>query len=623
MSDSVYNPDLMYEPEAEASSPDTRDASVTPARADSAPASWTGPVLFSLLAAAVWALAGLLPSRAPITVGFELWRGLGLMVLRDSLVAGGIISLAVAISCIGYRPIVRLERRLWTCDRRWLLLVLAGVSVGLSVWISYFRLGAVPHIPDEVAMLFQAKNLARGQLYAPSPQTELQDFFEYEYIIADGPRWYGKYCSGPSVLLVPGVWIRMPWLINPLFGGLAVVLFYALGKELFGEKAGRIAAILAAISPFRIAAYSVMMSHGGCLLLAMLAALCLVRAARDPRRYRYWLIAGAAVGMMVNFRPLTAMAIVIPLGLGAAVMLRWRQLRPESVIAAAIPLLACLGLYFGYNWALTGDPMLTPFEHWSKADRLGFGADRGQVYWADYDRGHDVANAFKNLNMNLDALGVNLLGWGRASLLLMCAAFLVRANRWRLLFCLAAALGPVVAYFFYHFSGALADMPRYWSEAMGFMILLVVGGLTALRTVLAAGYRRFGWRACDPRARSAVALTVLGLTLWSAVAALPRLAEEFGPTYLGGGTILALKQAVREQPLTHALVFTPTQKSVLENFTAGMTMNSPNLDGNIVFARDLGDAQNRVLQAHYPDRAAYRFINDYSSAPHFEPIAAK
>ncbi len=588
---------------------------------DSPGTSMTGTAALVLLATALFAMAWQLPSKTPIAAGWELWFGFGLIVLRDTLIAGGILALAVAVSCVRYRPVVVLDRWFLTCDRRRLLAVAVVVSIAGGIWVSYFRLDGVPHIPDEVAMLFQAKNFARGQLYAAAPPMELRKFFAYEYILMDGPRWYGKYFMGPSLLLVPGVWLRAPWIVNPLLGGVAVILFYALGRELFGEKVGRIAAVLAAISPFRIATYGVMMSHGGCLILAMLFALYLIRAARDPRRLRYWCVAGAALGAMVNFRPLTALVLAIPLGCWAAAILDWRRLRVWAVLAFAAPLVVWMGLYFAYNRALTGDPMLTPFERWSKADRLGWGADLGMEYWPSYDRGHDLANAFKNLYLNLDGVGFYLIGWGRVTLLLMAAAFLVRGARRRHLACLATVLGPVVAYFFYHFSGVLATQPRYWSEAMAFMLFLAVGGMTAIRIMLAGGYRRFGWRMADARARSAVWLTAFGLMGWGAFTVFPRLADEFGPGYLGAGAAPALKRALRAQPLSHALVFTPTTTAVLENFTLGAAMNSPNLDGEVVYARDLGDEVNRALQAWLPDRKAYRFVNDYGSVPRFESIA--
>jgi len=320
----------MHEIPQEAADGLDRQARPEAARKEARGMSPTGPAVLVLLAAVLFAVAWQLPSKTPITAGWELWFGFALIVLRDTLVAGGILALAVAVSCFRYRPIVVLDRWFFTCDRRRLLAVAAVVSIAGGIWVSYFGLGGVPHIPDEVAMLFQAKNFARGQLYAAAPPMELRKFFAYEYILMDGPRWYGKYFMGPSLLLVPGVWLGAPWIVNPLLGGVAVVLFYALGKELLGEKVGRVAAVLAAISPFRIATYGVMMSHGGCLILAMLFALYLIRAARDPQRLRYWCIAGAGRGAMVNFRPLTALVLAIPLGLSAAVLLEWRRLRGST-----------------------------------------------------------------------------------------------------------------------------------------------------------------------------------------------------------------------------------------------------------------------------------------------------
>ncbi len=586
------------------------------------PAGLTGPLLCAFVTAGAWFGAWMLPAKAPIGAGLDLWRGFALALLRDVLIAGGCIAVGVGVSCLRYRWVVRLERGVWSCDRRVFLLATAVVGVALCVWIAYFRLQAVPHVPDEAAMLFQARNFARGQFYAPAPPKELAKFFAYEYILMDGPRWYGKYFAGPSLVLLPGVWLGVPWLMNPLLGGVAVVLFYALGKELFGEKAGRAAAMLAAVSPYRIGVYSVMMAHGGCLLLAMLFALYAIRAARSPQRYRYWVIAGVSLGAMIHFRPLTALVLAIPIGLAAVLMCCWREWRVESMPAFLLPVVVCLGAYFAYNWVLTGDPMLSAFEKWSPTDRLGFGKDLGMKYWPTYDRGHDLANVNKNLYLNLDAVALNLLGWGRATLLLMAAAFLVRGTRGRQLLCLAPWLALIVAYSLYHFSGALITQARYWSEAMGFMMLMAVGGLAAVRIRATDGFRRFGWRACDARARSAVWIAALGLTIWNGIHAMPRLADEFGPSMLGWTQAPALKDTLRRQPLTHALVFLPTTASALDNFTLGITMNNPNLDGNIIYARDLGDEQNQVLRAHYPDREAYRFIYEFEGPSRFEPLPA-
>lgn len=587
--------------------------------ARTAPASGVpGWLLLAIAAVAMWLGAWLLPAKTPIGSIAELWRGFALALLRDALVAGGCLAAGAAVACCRFRRVVALERRLWTCDRRVFLLVASIAAVAISGSIACFVLDRVPHIQDEVAMLFQAKNFARGTLWAPTPPKPIVRFFEYEFIVVDGPRMYGKYFLGPSLLLVPGVWLGAPWIINPLLGGVAILLVFALARELFDEKTARVAVLLTVVSPFRAVTFSFMMAHGGCLVLTMLFALYLIRAARSPRRYRYACVAGACLGAMVNFRPFTAALLALPIGIGAAIVCRWRELRVESVLAFALPLAVGVAVFLGYNAALTGDPTLTPFERWSKTDRLGFGPDRGMSYWQPFDRGHDLANAAKNLYLNLNSLGVTLLGWGRGTLLLMAAAFLVRSQRVSHALGAAVMLAVIIGYSFYHFGAFFPMEARYWSESMAFMLFLVAGGLTWLRIVIGGGYRRCGWSFGDARARSALWLPCLSLTVWTATGPYATFVSEMRQW----GNSRALRQALRDHPVHHALVLIPAELSLLDDFTAGAAFNAPARDGDIVFARQLTGQDHRPLLEMYRDRKAYRFVNDGLDPPHLEPFTA-
>ncbi len=570
----------------------------------------TGPIVFGLLAVALWASSWLLPDKAPIAVGRELWIGYSLIVLGDSLRALGILSAGIAVACVSWRWIRPLEGILWRSRLRRFLLVAAGLATLPALYTARFVNHGLPSISDEVAMLFQARNFARGTLAAKAPPPELARFFRYEFIIEDHPRRYGKYTLGPSAVLVPGVWAGIPWVVNPLLGGAAVLLFYVLGRELFNDKIGRIAALLGLLSPFRSAIFTMMMSHPGCLVLATLMAVALIRAARDPERYRYWAVAGLSLGLMMNFRVLTALALGGMLCLCAAVMLPWRRLRPEAVLAFVLPFAAGLGLFFAYNRAMTGDLFLTPFERYSRTDRIGFGDDVSSERWESWDRGHDLNNALKNVYLNLDAMAETLTGWGRGTLVLMAAAFLVRGACGRHLLCLMAIGSLVVAYFFYYASGSIPDQARYWSEAMAFMLLLVAGGLTALRIVLREGFHRFGWDLGDVRARAAVWAAALGLTAWSIGIAFPQMAVTFGQSVLGfGGQMPSWAEVIRRENPRNALLFLP-HRDALNDFTFGATMNAPDLDGDIVYARDRRDRENRRLIDHYPGRTVYRLVTD-------------
>ena len=81
--------------------------------------------------------------------------------------------------------------------------------------ISWFVFDHIPHVQDTVAQLFQAKLFAAGKLYLPSPP--LPQFFDLMHVINDG-RWYSQYPPGHPLLLLLGVLIHAPWIINPLLG---------------------------------------------------------------------------------------------------------------------------------------------------------------------------------------------------------------------------------------------------------------------------------------------------------------------------------------------------------------------------------------------------------------------
>ena len=599
------------------------DAPETDAPHVAAPNSWLDVGIAMVVAVGMWLCSIVLPDKEPVGSTFATWLGFAQMLLRDTLRAAAALSVGVAVAMLTWRRLSALGRRVWTCDRRRFLAVLVIVGTAQNLWWSYYGLNHMGHITDEVAVLFQAKNFALGQLYAEAPPADLVPFFDHEWIVIDGDRWYSKFCFGPSLILVPGLWLGMPWIVNPILGGLTILLFYGLGRELVGERLGRVAALLSVISYFRMANSAWMMSHGGCVFFASLFALCLLKAAREPTRYRYTLIAGLAFGMTFNFRPLTAVAMGIPLGVAALFRCRWDRVSANTVLSLALPLLLFAGLFFGYNKALTGDALVTPFERWSANERLGFGSDVGLDYLPTRVKiGLNPERALLLLEINLDALGISLLRWGRGTLLLLVVVLLVKRARSRYLLSLIVVGTLLVAHFFYYSAGVLYGMPRYWSEAMGFIFVLAAGGLAALRLGLAHGFRLFGQSNAGPRARVAVWVGAVLLTAGAIRELVPELKQLHKDAVL---LTPALRDTVKENPPQNAVVFVPSnwyrEVYFVDKSGAGMLLNSPNLDGEIVFARDRGDQANLVLLEHFPDRKAYRFVDEHEAGPHFEPIS--
>jgi hypothetical protein len=550
------------------------------------------------------------------TGSLESWTHFGQSVAREVLIAVAVLSVSIAISALFPQIGLFIERLVLRSDRRWFLAVVLVFGLLSSALVSRVVLGGVPHNQDEVAMVFQAKVLAAGRLFADTPL--LPEFFDHEYVLFDGPRWYGKYFAGPSLALVPGIWLGVMWLVNPLLGAISILLTYVLGRDLLGEKIARVAALLMAVSPFRMSLFSMMMAHPVCLAAIVLAAVAVVKVIRDPRRWGWAVAAGVGLGYAANSRPLTAAVLGAVMGIAAMLALPWRQLRWQTVVAFWLPLLLFTGAYFGYNKALTGDARVTPFEKWCPKDRLGFGPDIGHEYWPDRDRGHSLRKALlQNTQFSLDALGENLSGFGNSALVLLVLAPIVCMRRRVGLVLGAAVLAIIIAYLFYFTPSAFAGQARYWSEAMPAMLLLVAVSLAAVRRWSPQICRFLGIVPAVRTGRAACWLALIVLlvcgapTAYRAILAQLDLALWTRATRMHDITIGAgLENAV---VFIHAKHYRDSKIDARwDSYCDGFAMNSPDLQGPVVFARDLGPEKNAQLLALYPNRRAY-YVDPYAA----------
>ena len=154
------------------------------------------------------------------------------------------------------------DGRLDRADRVWALAA-GGVTTVVAAILSAVVFGRIPHVQDSIAQLFQARIFAGGRLWAPAPP--LPDFFGAAHMILRDGRWFSQYPPGHALLLVPGVWLGVPWLVNPVLGGLAVSGIYFLARELFDRATARVSALLAVLSPFLLLMSAEFMSHAGAL----------------------------------------------------------------------------------------------------------------------------------------------------------------------------------------------------------------------------------------------------------------------------------------------------------------------------------------------------------------------
>jgi hypothetical protein len=553
-------------------------------------------------------------------------------LIRGGVQLAGLSGVAVALGLAFTDPIIRMRKRLLTLRLGAFLAITAGFTLALAAAFAYFVLGHMPHIQDEVAMLFQARNFAAGRLYAKTP--EMIEAFDMEFVVADGGKWYGKYFPGPSLLFVPGVWIKAPWLINPALSFAAVLLLFATLRRLIGERASRFAVLLAVVSPFWIYTFGSSMSHGGCLVLMLVFGLMILAATGANGRWYHGLMAGLALGLGAWFRPYTAAALSLPWMIYAmvrvvrrpavALIIPWFIL---SVVAATAPLLA-------YNKALTGSAFLTPFTRSDPKDHVGFGKDVGIQYVRKDRRGHDPAKGAFNTGLMLDGLGRDLLGGPRGILLLGLIGGLAagRSRKGYLMLAVGAVLPA--AYFFYWFANDLGYGPRYYSEALPAYLGLAALGLIWLRHLL---YRMLKGQGLNRPARPATA-AVWGLaalmTIGCLCAVVPDALGFYGIGF--GATDPAVRNTIERQRPRNAVVFvlsahyasTRGGQFAPDYYNAAFWMNSPTLDDDVIFVRDLDrdpdrsfpPGSNQAVLAHFPGRQAFRFVSDGPETGHLIPL---
>ena len=497
-------------------------------------------------------------------------------------------------------------------------LLAAGLGLWATLaaaWVAMAIFERLPHVEDEVAFLFQAKTYASGRILAPAPA--LPEFFSIPFVIVRDGAWFGKYPPGYPLVLALGVLAGHPWLVNPIAAGLAVALVYRLGRRIYDAGTGLLAALLLAASPFLLIQAGSFLSHAVCLVWTLLFLLGF-EAARRCDSPALGLAAGAALGMLLLSRPLTAVGVGVPFALWAGLesLRRPARLRVYGPMAGAT--LASGGLLLGYNWLTTGHPLLFAYQLWWPFDRVGFGTGIGP------DGDHTLRGGWLNTRLNVRELELYLFGWpSRLSLAPVILAALValargirvigRAGRdraraetgetlaWDLALA-GLALGLIVVHLAYWAGGQMYG-PRYYFEAIGALALLAARGLR-----LAHGW--FDWAArrvlggrAGSRLAAALSVAVLALLVgyglfWTA----PRWFAGYRGWY--GITASGLR-AVEAARLDNAVVFVRAERWT--DYAPFFAQNSPLLDGRVVYALDLGPSRNRLLAARYPGRTFYEW----------------
>ncbi len=480
-----------------------------------------------------------------------------------------------------------------------------------------------PHIHDEAAYLFQARIFLAGGATAPLPP--VPEAFDFPHVVNVG-RWYTIYPPGFPLLLALGLLAGAPWLVNPLLAGLAVILFYLLGAEIYDRRTGAAAAVLGALSIWHLLMSSTMMSHTASMVFNALFLLFFFKSLRAPTFGR-GLAAGACLGAAFLIRPYNAAVFALPflIALGArslaGLRARWRNLLGLA-LAGGI----ALGAFLAYNAATTGSPL-----------RPGYIARYGPAYSVIFGRAATLDYDFTPLvsalqiGENMAAINTDLFGWPLTSLWLLPFAFWSgwrrREERGRDLLLLAGFISMVVGFFF--FWGAFIVLgARMFFDALPLLVLLSAKGLVRAPGLLAARLPRVGeaaWRK---------GLTAV-LALFAVYAFAVRFPRWIGPSWTEWyyekydhnmcGASAWIGRALEPLLPDRSVVVMKMLYAPLTGFPtgwwgSGFSYDTPRLDGRVLFANDRGDGVTRELMRAYPDRSFYAYIGTLEKGL-FVPLA--
>jgi hypothetical protein len=486
------------------------------------------------------------------------------------------------------------------------LLLVSGLVLVITNLISGFVFRHIPHVMDSTGQVFQGRIFASGRVWLPARFDDY--FFSFFQVFNDGRRIFAVEPFGHSLLLALGTLVRAEWLINPLLGAAEIVVIFLLGREVYDERTGRIAALLGAASPFLLFMSSEYMNHASALFFLSLFLLFYFRTIRSERQGRGKprtidpLLSGLCLAMALNIRPLTALAVAAPVAIYSVFLIfksRARLLKP--LLLMALPVVLGIGALALYNHLTTGTVTLPGYnaycilEQYHARFGVGFGYRDYTSNWGPHT---PIRGVVQTIN-NLVALNRYLFEGPLPGLILVLLLFLSlpRNKADYLLLALFAALP--IAYFFYFFQD-LCFGPRFLYEGLAPLLLLSARGLIEFPRVV----DQIGtW---GKRSRTSdVALVALLLSFFiTAAVGLPPLARVYASNYWGVNS--RIQDTIRKDRIRNAVVFVNPRWPSFGGayYGSGFLVNTLDFGGPVVCALDRGD-ENYLLMKRFPGRKYY------------------
>jgi hypothetical protein len=379
-----------------------------------------------------------------------------------------------------------------------------------SCFVMWWAFAGNPHSVDEMAQLFHARVFLSGQLTAPPPEPPEAFLFLHTWITPAG--WVSQFPPMQAVLLAMGMAVGVEWLVNPLLGGIALILVYLLARGLYGERTAVLCALLWAASAWVLTMSATYMNHAAAAVFALGAW----TAALAGRRESAWhfLLSGALLGALLATRPLDAVAATLPIAVW--VLMR----RPRGLVWIGLGGLPMVLLLAYFNWRVFGHPLEFGYGAlYGQAQRMGFHVD---VFGNTFT----PTVAVGNLAAAVRRLHIYLFEWPIPAMLPLAVWAILARHRHPSDLPVAIGIVSVPALYFFYWHSGFYPGPRFY-----YLIapLLVIGTARAYMCAL-HGLRRRSFGAV----RWDAALVAAGIivVVWGSVSQVPTRLQAYRTQFL-------------------------------------------------------------------------------------------
>jgi hypothetical protein len=517
-------------------------------------------------------------------------------------------------------------------------LALGAVNALLVWWVFGFERTPVLEIHDEAAYLLQAQLFARGRWTGAAPP--LPEFFAQMHVITS-PVLASKYPPGTSLFLTPFVLIGFPALGPMLLAAITGALIFVLSSRL--STAGtrpRAESLTVALltwviwttAPTALRWQATFLSQT--LTVALwLFSLYLVLKYREERRTWALVALAGAVGLCAITRPVTAVALVLPVGV---VMMReiYRARALKPLLMAVLTGTCIVAILPLHNRMTTGDWRLTPLVKYSReylpSDFPGFGLDSTRQVaplppdleqirreFFDIRRQHTTAALPETLaHRTLRSMTIVVSGWrfGLIVFVLIGAIVMPAAGR----FGFGMSLGLLLAYSIHSHR---PQWSQYYFEAAPAYAFAVAAGIWGVARWVIGGaavlQRRVLWSVAEPRAAVATLVTAIALAIPGAVGTPTIVAARHADLLYHRRFAEALAVVSRQSP--KAILFVDYGQT--HNPYWSLVRNVPDLaNAGTWVAYDRGVDDLRLMRLA-PDRRGYIYHADKGLLTRLPPLA--